>query len=121
MFEGQPVDEEGPVFQAPWEAQAFALVLALHERGVFSWAEWATALHTAIATAGVNDDFDAGKTYYLHWLTALETLLLSKEFTSKPELDSRKAQWHDAYLHTPHGQAVELRAHAHSQAIGKTK
>ena len=27
-----------------WEAQAFALALALHERGVFAWAEW-----TAIA------------------------------------------------------------------------
>jgi hypothetical protein len=31
----------GPVFSAPWEAQAFAMVLALHERGLFTWPEWA--------------------------------------------------------------------------------
>src|SRR5690242_19919705 len=28
-----PCDAEGPVFREPWEAQAFAMALALHERG----------------------------------------------------------------------------------------
>jgi hypothetical protein len=32
-----PWASEGPVFNAPWEARAFALVLALHERGLFTW------------------------------------------------------------------------------------
>ena len=32
---GQPHDADGPVFSEPWEAQAFALAVALHERGVF--------------------------------------------------------------------------------------
>ena len=41
---GQPRDESGPVFREPWEAQAFAMTLALHERGLFSWSEWARAL-----------------------------------------------------------------------------
>ena len=27
-----PCDAEGPVFREPWEAQAFAMTLALHER-----------------------------------------------------------------------------------------
>jgi hypothetical protein len=31
-----PRDEEWPVFRAPWEAQAFALVVHLHSLGVFS-------------------------------------------------------------------------------------
>ena len=30
---GIPRDGDGPVFREPWEAQAFAMALALHERG----------------------------------------------------------------------------------------
>ena len=30
-------DQEGPVFRAPWEAQAFAMAVKLHERGIFTW------------------------------------------------------------------------------------
>ncbi len=33
---GVPRDADGPVFREPWEAQAFAMTLALHERGVFT-------------------------------------------------------------------------------------
>ena len=40
-FPAQPTDDDGPVFNEPWEAQAFSLVLALHEKGQFSWDEWA--------------------------------------------------------------------------------
>ena len=40
-FPFQPSDEDGPVFNEPWEAQVFSLVLALHEKGQFSWDEWA--------------------------------------------------------------------------------
>ena len=36
-----PCDAEGPVFREPWEAQAFAMALTLHERGLFTWNEWA--------------------------------------------------------------------------------
>ena len=32
-----PHDAEGPVFREPWEAQAFAMALALHERRLFTW------------------------------------------------------------------------------------
>ena len=39
---GLPRNSDGPVFTAPWQAQAFAMTLALHERGVFTWPEWAT-------------------------------------------------------------------------------
>jgi len=44
-------DESAPVFREPWEAQAFALALSLHERGVFAWNEWATALSAEIKKA----------------------------------------------------------------------
>ena len=39
-----PRDNDGPVFREPWEAQAFAMALALHGRGLFTWNEWAAAL-----------------------------------------------------------------------------
>ena len=41
---GIPRDQEGPTFREPWEAQAFAMAVALHARGVFTWKEWAAAL-----------------------------------------------------------------------------
>ena len=65
-------DDGGPVFAAPWEAQAFAMTLALYERGVFAWSEWAAALAREIKIAQQGGDQDSGSTYYRHWLAALE-------------------------------------------------
>ena len=39
------------VFAEPWEARAFAITVSLHERGLYSWAEWADALATRIKAA----------------------------------------------------------------------
>ncbi|MFZ0836033.1 MAG: nitrile hydratase accessory protein, partial [Xanthobacteraceae bacterium] len=33
---GIPRDRDGPVFREPWQAQAFAMVLALQARGLFT-------------------------------------------------------------------------------------
>ena len=77
-WEGQPRDGAGPVFNAPWEAQVFSMTLALHERGLFTWTEWAQVLGAEIAAAQRTGDPDLGDTYYRHWLAALERLLASK-------------------------------------------
>ena len=61
---GVPRDADGPVFREPWEAQAFAMTLALHERGVFTWPEWAAALAAEIKRAQAAGDPDTGETYY---------------------------------------------------------
>ena len=66
-----PRDEEGPVFRAPWEAQAFGMTLALYERGAFTWKEWADRLSVEIAAARDRDD---GSRYYELWLAARHTL-----------------------------------------------
>ena len=68
-----PRDDEGPVFREPWEAQAFAMALSLHERGLFTWPEWAAALADEIKRAQAAGDPDTGETYYRHWLATLET------------------------------------------------
>lgn len=103
-----PQDQEGPVFRAPWEAQAFALVLRLHEQGVFSWQEWADTLAGEIQAAQGAGDADLGDTYYQHWLNALETLALARGLTDRSELSTRRDAWAQAYRDTPHGQPVML-------------
>jgi nitrile hydratase accessory protein len=70
-----PSDSDGPVFSEPWEAQAFAITLALHERGLFTWPEWSTILAAEIKHAQDAGDPDTGDSYYRHWLAALERIL----------------------------------------------
>ena len=106
---GQPRDESGPVFREPWEAQAFAMTLALHERGLFSWSEWARALAAQIATAQAAGDADLGDTYYRHWLAALEGLVAAKGLSSITELAHHHRGWLRAAERTPHGVPIELR------------
>jgi nitrile hydratase accessory protein len=103
-----PRDADGPVFREPWEAQAFAMTLALHERGLFSWKEWANALSLEIKRAQGAGDPDTGETYYLHWLAALERLVAEKGVTSGDTLARTKHAWEHACERTPHGQPIEL-------------
>ena len=100
-----PMDGNGPVFSAPWQAQAFALTLRLHEKGVFSWPEWSAALGSEIAAAG-NDA--PAEDYYRWWLAALERLVVEKAVAT-PELLARRQQaWRDAAAATPHGEPIRL-------------
>jgi nitrile hydratase accessory protein len=103
-----PADDVGPVFREPWEAQAFAMTLSLHERGVFTWKEWAHALAQAIRDAQAAGDPDTGQTYYRHWLTALERIAVDKQLVTDALRERRKAQWEEAARRTPHGQPIRL-------------
>lgn len=105
ILPGLPRDAEGPVFAAPWEAQAFALAVQLHERGAFTWSEWAQALSEAVKAGGPADD---GSRYYEHWLAALERLVTAKRLAGAEALQARKHAWEAAYLRTPHGKPVTL-------------
>lgn len=87
-----PLDAAGPVFKEPWQAQAFALALTLHEQGIFTWQEWAEQLGEAIAAARARGDPDIGDTYYLHWLSALEKITTDKGLVATDLLASRKRQ-----------------------------
>jgi nitrile hydratase accessory protein len=107
---GIPHDADGPVFREPWEAQAFAMTLALHDRGVFTWEEWATALSQEIKRAQAAGDPDTGETYYHHWLAALEGLVAAKRVTDEATLLRYRDAWDRAADRTPHGKPIELRA-----------
>jgi nitrile hydratase accessory protein len=67
-----PRDQEGPVFNAPWEAQAFALAVSLSEAGHFTWSEWVQVFSRQIQLAQEQGEPDLGNTYYQHWLAALD-------------------------------------------------
>ena len=105
---GVPRDDAGPVFREPWEAQAFAMALALHERGLFSWTEWAAALADQIKRAQVAGDPDTGETYYRHWLATLEHLVAAKGVTTPETLHRYRDAWDHAADRTPHGMPIEL-------------
>lgn len=105
---GLPRDDGGPVFREPWEAHAFAMTLALHERGLFSWSEWADALAGEIAAARQAGEADRGDTYYHHWLAALERLVAAKGTSSAAELERYRRAWDRAAARTPHGRPIVL-------------
>ena len=103
-----PRDDDGPTFREPWQAQAFAMALALHERGLYTWTEWATALSAQIEAARAAGDPDLGDTYYRHWVAALESLVAAKQAGSEAELARLRAAWDHAADRTPHGQPIVL-------------
>ncbi|MCW0231970.1 MAG: nitrile hydratase accessory protein [Ferrovibrio sp.] len=104
-----PCDETAaPVFHAPWEAQAFAMAVSLHQKGLFTWTEWAAVLSAEIRAAQAAGDPDTGATYYQHWLRALERLTVEKGAATPAALQDKAAAWDRAARATPHGQPIIL-------------
>lgn len=92
-----------PVFREPWEAQAFSMAVALHQRGLFTWKEWADTLATVIAEPRY-----ASLPYYEQWLAALEMLVTERALVDEAELSQRREAWRAAARATPHGQPIVL-------------
>ena len=103
-----PCDAEGPVFREPWEAHAFALAVTLHQKGLFTWPEWAEALSAEITRAQADVDPDTGETYYRHWLKALEGLVIRRGVATPAAIEATTEAWHAAAAATPHGQPIVL-------------
>jgi nitrile hydratase accessory protein len=106
---GIPRDDNGPVFREPWEANAFAMAVMLHRRGVFTWKEWTAALGEEIKRAQAAGDPDTGETYYRHWLATLERLVAEKDVTSTEMLHRYRNAWDHAADRTPHGKPIALK------------
>ena len=104
-----PRDAGGPVFREPWEAEAFAMAVALHERGLFDWSEWTAMLADEIKRAQARGDPDTGETYYRHWLAALERIVAEKGITDAAALARYRDAWDHAADRTPHGMPIILR------------
>jgi nitrile hydratase accessory protein len=88
-------------FDEPWQAQAFAMTVHLHEQGHFTWAEWAEALSAQIHSG-------TDRAYYAHWLCALEALIAAKGITTQATLTNTADAWKNAAARTPHGDPIKL-------------
>jgi nitrile hydratase accessory protein len=76
-----PRDNGELVFDAPWQARAFAIALATVERTGLAWDAFRLRLIDTIA-----DEPD--RPYYDSWVVALEALVVSAGLTTRGELDS---------------------------------
>jgi nitrile hydratase accessory protein len=103
-----PADQRTPAFNEPWEAQAFALTLALLRRGAFTWSEWSATLGEEIKRAQESGDADSGTTYYRHWLAAVERLVRDKGLATDDALHRYRDAWNRAAGRTPHGEPIVL-------------
>ena len=101
-------DAGGPVFREPWEAQAFAMAVALHEAKLFGWSEWTAALSRQIQAAAGSESAESDGAYYRCWLAALESLVVEKGAVSRELLAARAAAWERAAEATPHGAPILL-------------
>ncbi|MEM9483835.1 MAG: nitrile hydratase accessory protein [Cyanobacteria bacterium P01_F01_bin.116] len=96
-----------PVFQAPWEARAFAMVNQLANAQEYSWSEWTEQFATEISTAE-NEPTDTSS-YYERWVHACEKLLIAKgileplavEQRMEKILSEREATAEHSHLHKP--------------------
>ncbi len=86
------------------------MVVALHERGLFTWPEWAARLSAVIAAAPGRGDSDLGDTYYTHWLAALEGLVVDRVADASCDLARYRDAWSRACARTPHGRPIALEA-----------
>ena len=101
---------DAPVFAEPWQAQAFAMAVQLHTKGVFTWPQWAQALSQTIAEARVTGDPDDGSGYYQHWVNALERLVLTQGLGTAEQVHRFEHAWEAAATRTPHGEPIEVQA-----------
>jgi nitrile hydratase accessory protein len=92
-----------PVFDAPWEARAFGIAVALHEKGIYSWRDFSQELATAIVEA---ERHDHDSTYYERWCAALEKLAKASGLVTQDEVDQRMAAYASGMYddHHDHGQ-----------------
>ncbi|MDR6677699.1 nitrile hydratase accessory protein [Pseudomonas oryzihabitans] len=99
---------EGPAFDSPWQAQAFSLVVHLHRGGLFPWQDWVAIFSAVIKEAPATAEESVNDAYYRQWLLATERLVESLGLTTAAAIAERTEAWRQAYLNTPHGQAVAL-------------
>lgn len=95
-------------FDEPWQAQLFALTVALNEAGRFGWADWTAAFGAELKARGAVRELDGGADYWAAWLATLEGLLDRSGMAARGEAERVRADWERAYLATPHGQPVRL-------------
>lgn len=81
------------------------MTVHLHDKGVFSWPEWAQALSAEVHRPGRAED---GSDYFDCWVEALCGLLAAKGVADADVIAALQRSWQRAAEATPHGQPIEL-------------
>ena len=103
---GLPKSADGePVFPEPWAADAFAMTVHLHEKGLFAWSEWAERLSAELYKPGRAPD---GSDYFDCWVAALSGLLVAKGIADAEAILALQQSWQRAAEATPHGKPITL-------------
>jgi nitrile hydratase accessory protein len=97
-----------PVFAQEWQAQTLAMVDALITNRLIEPSSWSEAFGSALNRAHASGNLDDMDTYYAVALATLEKLMTEQCEVSEAEILSKKDDWKQAYLRTPHGLPVEL-------------
>ncbi|EJL48923.1 nitrile hydratase accessory protein [Rhizobium sp. CF122] len=101
-----PKSSDGePVFPEPWAAEAFAMTVHLHERGLFTWSEWAKTLSRELHQPGRAED---GSDYFDCWVAALSAILVKLGVADADMILDLQKSWQRAAEATPHGKPIEL-------------
>jgi nitrile hydratase accessory protein len=100
--------EPPPRFDQPWQAQAFALTVALADAGAISWPQWTQAMAAEISRREATGEVIDSLSYHEAWVAALDGLLAAGGALGAGQVAARIEAWREAYLHTPHGRPVEL-------------
>ena len=76
-----------PIFQAPWEARAFAIVNQLANAQEYSWSEWTEQFAEEISAAE-HEPTDTSS-YYERWVRTCEKLLITKGILNPLAIEQR--------------------------------
>lgn len=81
------------------------MTVRLHEKGVFSWSEWAEALSAELYKPGRKAD---ASDYFDCWVAALSRLVTELSITSGGQLETLTKSWQRAAEATPHGHPIVI-------------
>ncbi|MCR9277137.1 MAG: nitrile hydratase accessory protein [Pseudomonadaceae bacterium] len=81
------------IFEEPWQARAFAMAVALFERGVFTWPQFQHALIERIARFDATVHGAREYRYFDHFAGALEDVLGGLSVVSRTALVERAEQF----------------------------
>ena len=89
----ESTDETESTFSSPAQARAFSLVVALSREGAVEWDAFQRQLIDRIATDDGSLATETERTYYDHWVAALERLLRENGEVTAAELEERAEEF----------------------------
>jgi len=89
-----PREGDELVFEAPWQARAFGLVVTLYRRGLFDWNEFQSRLIEKIQSDAFEEvEDDPESIYYRQWIAAFEELLADKDILDDATIEERTLEF----------------------------